>query len=58
VRRVGSGLFTSRLLEFGFTTKSGTLVAPRPFARPAVENVAGQMTDIMVTEAQKRVAKV
>jgi hypothetical protein len=57
VRRVGSSLFTSRLQEFGFTAEDGTAVAPRPHARPALEQSAPEMVDVTVSEAHKRIRK-
>lgn len=56
VRRVGSGLFTARLQEFGYEDRSGNQVPPHPHGRPAVELAAPEMVDVMVTEAQKRIA--
>lgn len=57
VRRVGSGLFTSRLHEFGYKAKDGTQVPPRPHGRPALEIAAKGMTEVLVSEAQRRIAK-
>lgn len=53
VRRVGSGNFVARLLEFG--TSRG--VEPRPHARPALEEAASQMVDVYVSDAQRRIAQ-
>jgi hypothetical protein len=52
VRRVGSGLFTASLAEYGTPTEP-----PRPYARAALENVQTQMTDVLVTESQKKIAE-
>lgn len=50
IRRVGSGDFRSWMAEFGTDRE-----APRPYARPALENVAGQMAEVLVTESQRAV---
>jgi hypothetical protein len=47
-RRVGTADFRSWMQEYG-TDKA----APRPHARPALENVAGQMGEVIVSESQK-----
>jgi hypothetical protein len=52
VRRVGSGDFRSRLHEFGAAD-----LAPRPHARPALENVADKMGEVLVSESQRAVEK-
>lgn len=57
VRRVGSSLFTSRLTEFGWKAKDGTVVAPRPHARVALEQSADKMVDVTVSEAQRKIAR-
>lgn len=57
VRRVGSGFFTARLHEFGYEAKDGKQVPPRPHARPALELAASKMTDVFVSEAQRRIAQ-
>lgn len=58
VRRVGSGDFRSRLFEFGgYRARDGAPQPPRPHARVALEQVADQMTDVLVGEMQKRVAR-
>ena len=51
VRRVGSGFFTASIQEYGTHTE-----VPRPYARPALENVQAKMVDTMVLESQKKIA--
>jgi len=53
VRRVGSGNFRAFLAEFGTEHE-----APRPYARDALENVQGQMADVIVQESQREILKV
>jgi hypothetical protein len=53
VRRVGTSDFRSWMQEYG-TDKQ----APRPHARPALENVAGKMGEVVVTASQKAVETV
>ena len=55
VMRVGSGLFTSRLLEFG-VTGGDRIIEPRPHARPALEIAAPKMTDVVVADLQRKIA--
>lgn len=58
VRRVGSGDFRARLFEFGgYRARDGAPQPPRPHARVALEQCADQMTEVLVGEVQKRVAK-
>jgi hypothetical protein len=52
-RRVGTSDFRSWMQEYG-TDKA----APRPHARPALENVAGQMGEVIVSASQKAVEQV
>jgi HK97 gp10 family phage protein len=52
-RRVGTSDFRSWMHEYG-TDKA----PPRPHARPALENVAGQMGEVLVTESQKNMETV
>lgn len=56
IRRVGSSLFTSRLLEFGFTAQDGTQVAPRPHGRVALAQSEKEMIDVQVLEMQRKIA--
>jgi hypothetical protein len=81
VRRVGTGSFTSRLLNFGVDSTAAPAkrilarkrgkaravkvakarrirIAARPHAEPALQAVESQMTDVFVSEAQRRVAQV
>lgn len=58
VRRVGSGSFLARLFEFGgYRSRAGEPQPPRPFFRAALEAVKEQMTDVIVSEAQKKITK-
>jgi HK97 gp10 family phage protein len=47
-RRVGTGDFRGPMNEYGTQFHP-----PRPHARPALENVAGQMGEVLVSESQK-----
>lgn len=53
-RRVGSGYFVARLLEFGTDGDERGPDFPHPFMRPALEGVADQMTDVFVSDLQRR----
>lgn len=57
VRRVGSSYFVARLLEFGTDGAERGPTSPHPFMRPALENVAAQMTEVLVGEAVKKMAE-
>lgn len=50
VLRVGSGLDKAPGLEFGTTTPTGGVVAPRPFMRPALAAVRAQMGEAVAAE--------
>lgn len=52
VRRVGTSNFRAPIHEFGNDKEP-----PRPSARPALENVAEKMGDVIVQESQKAVVK-
>lgn len=52
VRRVGTDDFRSWMTEYG-TSQS----PPRPHARPALENAAQEMTEVLISESQGAVAK-
>lgn len=52
VRRVGSSDFRSWMTEFGTDQ-----APPRPHARPALENAASKMSEVLVSESQKAVEK-
>lgn len=74
VRRVGTGNFRGRLLEFGVIaagrksrpskrkgakgamTKASRpiVIAPRPWARPALEQARAAMVDVVVSELRKQ----
>lgn len=53
VRRVGSGDFRSWMTEYG-----NDQMPPRPYARVALENVAAQMTEVLVSESERAISKV
>lgn len=53
VLRVGSGLAKAEGLEFGMTTPTGGVVAPRPFMRPAFASVRDEMTEVAVGELRR-----
>lgn len=57
VRRVGSGNYRARLHEFGYEAKDGTPVPPRPHGRVAIERAQAKMTEVLVSAAQRVVAK-
>lgn len=50
VRRVGSGYYVARLQEFGSERR-----APRPFMDRGLAAAAPQMTEVFVSEAQRKV---
>ena len=57
IRRVGSSLFTARLTEYGYTTKDGQMVAPRPHGRVALQLAEKDMVDVQVSEMQRKIAR-
>lgn len=66
VRRVGTNSFVARLFEFGGYLvrqpkkgKAGNLIPqpPRPHASVALEQAKDAMTDVLVSEVQRRVPK-
>lgn len=53
VLRVGTGLPKGEGLEFGMTTPTGGVVAPRPWARPAFARARASMGQVLVGELRK-----
>ena len=51
VRRVGSSDFRAWMTEFGTDQ-----MAPRPYARVALENKQNEMGEVLVTESQRKIA--
>jgi hypothetical protein len=56
IRRVGTGLFTLRIQEFGAVSDRG-IIEPRPSGRPALEAARKEMIEVTVNELKQPLKK-